>query len=104
MSIILGRVNEVFVTDNLTDQDMINYVHTVADKVAEDTMVMKQIQNNTREQAMLGNFAQAIDDAIIGSHDAHQDQMMQLMTDPMKMNMFANVIYDVLVNKGQMGR
>jgi len=104
LSIILGRVNEVFVTDNLTDQDMINYVHTVADKVAEDSMVMKQIQNNTREQAMLGNFAQAIDDAIIGSHDAHQDQMMQLMTDPMKMNMFANVIYDVLVNKGQMGR
>ena len=99
LSIILSRVNEVFVTDNLTDQDLINYVHTVADKVAEDSMVMKQIQNNTREQAMLGNFAQAIDDAIIGSHDAHQDQMMQLMTDPMKMNMFANVIYDVLVNK-----
>ena len=59
LSVILGRVNELFITDKLTDQDMINYVHTVADKMSENTRMMKQIQNNTREQAMLGEFDSA---------------------------------------------
>ncbi|MFH4285134.1 hypothetical protein WAJ30_22345, partial [Acinetobacter baumannii] len=37
LSVSLQRVNEVFITDKLTDQDMINYVYTVADKMSENT-------------------------------------------------------------------
>jgi type I restriction enzyme R subunit len=44
---------------------MINYVYTVADKMSENTKMMKQIQNNTREQAMLGEFDSALDDAVL---------------------------------------
>ncbi len=32
---------------------------------------MSQITNNTCEQAMLDDFPLAIDDAILGSHQAH---------------------------------
>ncbi len=101
MSQILRRVNELFVTDNLTDQDMINYAYTVADKMAENTRMMKQIQNNPREQAMLGEFDTALDDAVLDSNAAHIEQMTQLMSDPAKMKQFAHIIYDVLVNKEQ---
>ncbi|WP_156980884.1 hypothetical protein [Vibrio galatheae] len=41
-----------------------------------------QIANNTPEQAMLGDFSSALDDAILNSHEAHQEQMMQLLSDP----------------------
>ena len=99
LSVILGRVNELFITDKLTDQDMINYVHTVADKMSENTRMMKQIQNNTREQAMLGEFDSALDDAVLDSNAAHMEQMTQLMSDPAKMRQFAHIIYDVLVSK-----
>ncbi|MBJ8442563.1 type I restriction endonuclease subunit R [Acinetobacter bereziniae] len=99
LSVILGRVNDLFITDKLTDQDMINYVHTVADKMSENTRMMKQIQNNTREQAMLGEFDSALDDAVLDSNAAHMEQMTQLMSDPAKMRKFAHIIYDVLVNK-----
>lgn len=99
LSVILQRVNEVFITDKLTDQDMINYVYTVADKMSENTKMMKQIQNNTREQAMLGEFDSALDDAVIDSNTAHTEQMTQLMSDPAKMKQFANIIYDVLVSQ-----
>lgn len=99
LSVILQRVNEVFITDKLTDQDMINYVYTVADKMSENTKMMKQIQNNTREQAMLGEFDSALDDAVLDSNTAHNEQTMQLMSDPAKMRQFANIIYDVLVKK-----
>jgi len=99
LSVILGRVNELFITDKLTDQDMINYVHTVADKMSENMRMMKQIQNNTREQAMLGEFDSALDDAVLDSNAAHMEQMTQLMSDPAKMRQFAHIIYDVLVSK-----
>ena len=99
LSVILQRVNDVFITDKLTDQDMINYVYTVADKMSENTKMMKQIQNNTREQAMLGEFDSALDDAVLDSNAAHMEQITQLMSDPAKMRQFANIIYDVLVSK-----
>ncbi|ENR2981694.1 TPA: type I restriction endonuclease subunit R, partial [Acinetobacter nosocomialis] len=99
LSVILQRVNEVFITDKLTDQDMINYVYTVADKMSENTKMMKQIQNNTREQAMLGEFDSALEDAVLDSNTAHNEQTMQLMSDPAKMRQFANIIYDVLASK-----
>ncbi len=99
LSQILRRVNELFVTDNLTDQDMINYAYTVADKMAENTRMMTQIHNNPREQAMLGEFGTALDDAVLDSNAAHMEQMTQLMSDPAKMKQFAHIIYDVLVNR-----
>lgn len=99
LSQILRRVNDLFVTDNLTDQDMINYAYTVADKMAENTRMMTQIHNNPREQAMLGEFDTALDDAVLDSNAAHIEQMTQLMSDPAKMKQFAHIIYDVLLNK-----
>ena len=35
LSHILARLNELFITDNLTDKDMINYALTVRDKLSE---------------------------------------------------------------------
>jgi type I restriction enzyme R subunit len=32
----LARLNELFITDNLTDKDMINYALTVRDKLSEN--------------------------------------------------------------------
>lgn len=99
LSQILSRMNDLFVTDNLTEKDMINYALTIADKMSENTRMMKQIHNNTREQAMLGEFDTALDDAVLDSNAAHMEQMTQLMSGPTKMKQFAHIIYDVLVNK-----
>ena len=96
MSYILGRLNEVFITDNLTDKDLINYAFAVRDKLTENDAVMAQAANNTREQAMLGDFPQAVDDAILDSSEAHQEQMMQLLSDPVKAAQFARVVFDMV--------
>jgi hypothetical protein len=69
---------------------------TIRDKVGENAIVMKQIANNTPEQAMLGDFAKAIDNAIMDSSAAHQNQMLQLLSDPSKANKFARVVFDLL--------
>ena len=57
---------------------------------------MMQIANNTPEQAMLGDFPKAVDDAVMDSNEAHHNQMMQLLSDPSKAVGFARVVFDLL--------
>ena len=45
---------------------------------------------------MLGDFPKAIDDAVMDSSEAHQDQMMQLLSNPDKAKGFAKVVFDLL--------
>lgn len=96
LSQIVHRLNELFITDHLTDKDMVNYTYTIRDKVKENAVVMRQLENNTDEQAMLGDFPKAIDDAILDSSDAHRNQMMQLLSDPRKVAGFAKIVFDLL--------
>jgi type I restriction enzyme, R subunit len=98
LSQIVHRLNELFITDQLTEKDMVNYAYAIRDKVRENTVVMRQLENNSAEQAMLGDFPKAIDDAILDSGDAHRNQMMQLLADPKKAAGFAKVIFDLLTS------
>ncbi|MDX8396909.1 MAG: DEAD/DEAH box helicase family protein [Mariprofundaceae bacterium] len=96
LSLIIQRLNEVFMTDELTEKDMVNYAYTIRDKMSENALVMSQISNNTQEQAMLGDFSKAIDNAVMDSSEAHQKQMMQLLSDPARSASFARVVFDLL--------
>ena len=77
---------------------MLNYARTVADKVGENDRVMHQIRNNSSEQAFLGDFPQAVDDAVMDSSDAHQNQMMQVLSNPQVAKGFAKVVFQILTN------
>ncbi len=96
LSQIISRLNELFITDHLTENDLVNYAYTIRDKISENELVMRQIANNSPEQAMLGDFPKAIDDAVMDSSEAHQNQMMQLLSDPEKVKGFARVVFDLL--------
>ena len=96
LSLIIERLNELFLTDELTEADLLNYAHTIRDKIRENESVMKQMANNTDEQAMLGDFPKAIDEAIMDSSDAHQNQMFQLLGDPKKAKSFARIVFELL--------
>ena len=100
---IINRLNELFITDNLTDQDLVNYACTIRDKVRENTNVMLQIASNTPEQAMLGDFPGAVDDAILGSYEAHQEQWKQLLGNPERAAGFARVVFDLLLAEKNAG-
>ncbi len=96
LSQIINSLNELFVTDDLTESDLVNYAYTIRDKIRENQLVMHQIANNNAEQAMLGDFPKAVDDAVMDSSEAHQNQMMQLLSDPNKAKDFARVVFDLL--------
>lgn len=102
LSQIISRLNEVFITDQLSEKDLVNYAYTIRDKVSENQMVMKQIAINSPEQAMLGDFHKAVDDAVIDSNVAHQNQVMQLLSDPDKAARFARIVFDLLKGNSEM--
>jgi len=45
---------------------------------------------------MLGDFTKAVDDAVLDSKDAHENQMTQLLSDPVKAKGFARLVFDLL--------
>ena len=98
LSQIVHRLNEMFITDQLTDNDMVNYAYTISDKVRENDIVMQQIANNSAEQAMLGDFPRAVIDAILDSGDAHQNQRMQVLSDPSRERLFSKLIFDIVTS------
>lgn len=97
LSQIVRRLNELFITDNLTEQDMVNYAYAVRDKIKENNLVMTQIKNNNPEQAMLGDYPKAVDDAIIDSNKAHMNQRDQLLSNPAKAAQFAKLVFEMLL-------
>ncbi len=61
-----------------------------------NALVMKQIVNNSTEQAILGDFNKTVDDAVMDSGEAHNNQMMQLLSNLAKAADFARVVFDLL--------
>ena len=99
LSQIIARLNELFITDGLTESDMINYAYTIRDKVRENDKVMDQIANNSPEQALLGDFGEAIDIAVMDSNEVHQNQMVQYLNSPELQAKFQRIIFDMLLAK-----
>ena len=100
LSQIIVRLNDLFVTDGLTDRDLINYAYTIRDKISENDRVMHQIANNSAEQALLGDFAGALDEAVMDSSEAHQSQMMQYLNSKELQTGFQRVVFDMLLSQG----
>mgnify|MGYP000176571052 CR=1 FL=1 len=96
LSKIIQRLNELFITDELTEQDMLSYAQTIRDKLKENKTVMHQIENNPAEQAMLGEFATAMDEAVMESAAAHQDQMVQYLNSKEVAAGFQKLVFDML--------
>ncbi|MET3998717.1 hypothetical protein [Marinobacterium sp. MBR-109] len=61
--------------------------------------VMHQLRSNSPNQAFLGDFPQAVDDAVMSSSEAHQNQMLQILSNPQVAQGFARVVFDMLLNK-----
>jgi type I restriction enzyme R subunit len=98
LSAVLGHMNALF-EGNLTDEDMINYANTIKDKVLENEKVVEQVTNNTKEQAMMGGFADAINSAVIDSLEVHQDLATQVLGKDRIRAGFADIVYE-LIAKG----
>lgn len=96
LTAIVEAMNSLF-KGNFTDDDVYNYAKTISDKVKEDTVVIEQINNNTKEQAMLGGFADRLNDAVIDSLDIHKSMATQVLSEDRIRKGLANIVYDFII-------
>ncbi len=94
---IIERMNDLFVEDGLTEADMLNYANTIAGKVSENGVVMDQLRNNTKEQAMLGQFPESITQAVIESMGVHEQMAMKVLSNDAVAKNFAGLMFDMLM-------
>ena len=94
---IINRMNDLFIEDGLSENDMLNYANTIAGKISENEVVMDQLRSNTKEQAMLGQFPESINNAVIESMDIHNDMAMKLLSNEAIAKGFAGLMFDVLM-------
>jgi type I restriction enzyme R subunit len=96
LSRIIDRMNDLFAAENLSEGDMVSYAETIAAKVRENTGVMAQVRNNTPEQAMLGDFPKAVEEAVLASGDAHKELMTQFLANKSVQTGFARLLLEML--------
>jgi len=96
LSQIIARMNDLFAAEDLSDADMVSYASTIAAKIQENTGVMDQVRNNTPEQAMLGDFPKAVEEAVLASGDAHQELMTQFLANKTVQTGFARLLLEML--------
>jgi type I restriction enzyme R subunit len=97
---IIKRMNELFIEDDLTEGDMLSYAHTVVNKVSENNIVMNQVENNSRAQAMLGRFKESVDEAVMNSMDIQKAMAMRILANDSNSSQgFYELVYDMLVQK-----
>lgn len=63
-------------------------------------MVMSQVLNNSVEQALLGDVPGALDEAVMGSGEAHQNQVLHTANSSDLVAGFGRVVFDMLLSKG----
>ena len=76
---------------------MINYANTIKDKILENDKVMVQVKSNSKEQAMMGGFAEAINGAVIDSLDVHKNLATQVLGEDRIKDGLADIVYELIM-------
>ncbi len=99
LSRIIERLNELFASEDLTDNDRLNYMNTIKDKVLENPQVVQQLENNTPDQVMIGDYPGAVQDAVMESLQTHSGLASQLLQNETVSKEFARLLLDVILKE-----
>lgn len=92
---LIKRLNDAFGKD-ISDTDKVALAIHVSEKLRDNAVVMAQVQNNSREQAMKANLPQAAIQAIVAAMGTHQAMATKLLSDEATREVFLTVVYELL--------
>ena len=67
-----------------------------SEKLRTDKVLMAQVDNNTKDQAMRANLPTAAVQIIVGAMQSHQTMATKLLSDATTRGLFLDVVYDIL--------
>jgi type I restriction enzyme, R subunit len=97
LSELIDKLNDAFGKD-ISDKDKVAFAVHVSEKLRDDAIVMAQVHNNTKDQAMRANLPAAAVTAIVGAMNTHQSMATRLLSDEVTRELFLGVVYEMLKN------
>ena len=95
LSELIAKLNQAFGA-SISDTDQVAFAVHVSETLRKDQMVMAQIANNPKEQALKANLPQAMIEAISGAFMTHRDIATKLLSNEESRDLFLNVVYELL--------
>lgn len=95
LSELIAKLNAAF-GQEISDKDQVAFAVHVSEKLRDDSLVMAQVQNNSREQAMKANLPQAAIRAISNAFATHRDLATRLLSDEESRTVFFDIVYEML--------
>ncbi|MCK5894433.1 MAG: type I restriction endonuclease subunit R [Endozoicomonadaceae bacterium] len=95
LSQIVNQMNTLF-EGELSNNDKLNFAYTIKDKLIENPKVLEQVTNNSKKQAMIGGFDDALKTAVIECLDAHKSLATQTLDQEKVCLGLASIVYDLI--------
>lgn len=96
---IIEKLNHLF-GDVTPLQDQITFVNHIVSIVRENDVVMAQVENNTREQALKGNLPGAVQQGVVRALTSHQKlATLVLKSDRQSMEGLMDVTYQLILDQ-----
>ena len=87
----------------ISDTDQVAFAVHVSEKLRTDGVVMAQVQNNPKAQAMKANLPGAAVAAIVSAMQTHKDLATKLLSDEATRGLFLDVVYEMLKRQDAAG-
>jgi type I restriction enzyme R subunit len=97
LSELIEKLNELF-GESITEKDKLVFAVHISEKLKENTVVMDQVRNNSREQALRADLPKAASDAIVEALSSHETIAGRLLSDEQTRKAFEGILYDILRN------
>ena len=92
---LVEKLNNAF-GKGISETDKVALAVHVSEKLRDDKVLMAQVENNTKEQAMKANLPQAAVQIIVQAMQSHQSLATKLLSDETSRGIFLDVVYDLL--------
>ena len=93
---IIERLNHLF-GDATPLRDQVTFVNHITAITEESDIVMAQVENNSREQALKGNLPGAVQQGVVRALSSHQKLATQVLkSDRQAMATLTNLIYELI--------
>jgi type I restriction enzyme R subunit len=96
LSELIDKLNQALGKD-VSDADQVALAVHVSEKLRGDAVLMAQVQNNPKDQAMRANLPAAAVQALFGAMTAHQKSVTHLLSDEESRRLFVDVVYELLM-------
>lgn len=92
---LVEKLNLIF-GDGVGDEDKVAFAVHISEKLRRDTVVMEQVENASKQDAMKAKLPQAVVNVIAGALASHQQIATKLLKDQTSRDVFLDVVYDIL--------